>query len=934
MSQAGLVDVEGSHPQIPTEFVTDDGIAIPIANVLEILGTAVLNHDIPLRTTGSGNTVTIEVQYATTNATTDATKAGVAAFNSTQFTVDANGFVSSLGGSTVVSFNVDAATPPGTDPVLPDGSGIVTVTGGQVAAGTTANVIQTNSLAANTYTIQIQRSSAQAVSTIGANGVAHFNSAEFTVDANGFVSLAGGGLAIDSIAVQTGTSPIVPTSAGLVTINGAVVAAGTNPIRTDGTGANTMAVEVQISQAIPSTNVTNIGLSAFNSAFFTVDANGFVSVSGTGLGQTITGNSGGALSPTAGNWNIFGASVAAGTTPVATSGAVSTLTVNVQRAQAIASTNATNVGLAAFNSAQFTVDANGFVSLAGGGLAIDSIALQTGTSPISPDGAGLITFNGSTVAAGTNPVRTNGTGANTMALQVQFSQAIASTNATNVGLAAFNSAQFTVDANGFVSVSGTVATTYTENSGSATPSAGNLNILGPNSALTGFSPWTVGSGATVTVNMPGTAKWVVNPTANLGTHTTIAGALSSAVSGETIFITPGTYTENLTLKAGVDLVSFSNEGETPNVTIIGNATLSAAGSVTISGIRLQTNSAAFLTVSGSAASLVYLDNCVLNCTNNTGISFTSSSSSAQIWVRYCRGNIGTTGISLWSMTSAGNLAFSFTEIMNTGASTTASTNSAGTVQGTNSNLGVVISTSSTGGVAFTFCLLGSGTNTTAITHNGSGSGQCYNCTVSSGTASAISIGSGASMTVASSNIISSNTNAITGAGTVVIAGISFSGSSSTINTTTQTLDVIYGAQYKGRTDNSVPSAGMLGEFISAGANAVAVVNATAKTIASMVLTPGTWLVSGFGFILNSGIVTSQALGISTTNNTMPAGTAGVNFAQMIPAGGTATALGNTLTLNPLVQYVATNTTYYIVAVTNFTTGTGAVNAFMTATRIA
>jgi len=89
--------------------------------------------------------------------------------------------------------------------------------------------------------------------------------------------------------------------------------------------------------------------------------------------------------------------------------------------------------------------------LTGGGLGIDSVALQTGTTPIGPDGTGQIIFNGSSVAAGTNPVRTNGTGPNTMQLEVQISQAIAATNATNIGLAAFNSAHFSVDANGFVS---------------------------------------------------------------------------------------------------------------------------------------------------------------------------------------------------------------------------------------------------------------------------------------------------------------------------------------------------------------------------------------------------------------------------------------------------------------------------------------------------
>lgn len=187
MSQVSIIDIEGNHPQIPTQFNANVGFAIPLANELEILGTSVAATLIPLQTVGSGNTISI----------------------------------------------------------------------------------------------QAQRSSAQAVATVAANGIAHFNSAQFSVDSNGFVSLSGGGLAIDSIAVQTGTSPIVPTAAGLVTINGAVVAAGTNPVRTDGTGTNTMAVEVQISQALAASDATKIGLCNFDSSSFAVDSNGFVTFTGS-----------------------------------------------------------------------------------------------------------------------------------------------------------------------------------------------------------------------------------------------------------------------------------------------------------------------------------------------------------------------------------------------------------------------------------------------------------------------------------------------------------------------------------------------------------------------------------------------------------------------------------------------------------------------------
>ena len=61
------------------------------------------------------------------------------------------------------------------------------------------------------------------------------------------------------------------------------------------------------------------------------------------------------------------------------------------------------------------------LDVAASATVVEKFALQTGTTPVVPL-AGVVTFNGATVAAGTNPVRTNGTGANTMALQVQLSK--------------------------------------------------------------------------------------------------------------------------------------------------------------------------------------------------------------------------------------------------------------------------------------------------------------------------------------------------------------------------------------------------------------------------------------------------------------------------------------------------------------------------------
>jgi hypothetical protein len=339
-----------------------------------------------------------------------------------------------------------------------------------------------------------------------------------------------------------------------------------------------------------------------------------------------------------------------------------------------------------------------------------------------------------------------------------------------------------VDANGFVSASGSSATTYTENSGTATPSANNLNILGTNSALTGYSPWTTGTGATVTVNMPGTVKWVVNATANLGTHTTIGAAITAASSGDDIFITPGSYTENLTLKVGVNLIAYTGDDNTPNVTIIGKATLTAAGSVTISNIRLQTNSDFLLAVTGSAASIVNLDSCYLNCTNNTGISFTSSSASSAINFYSCVTDLTTTGIALHTSTAAGNILLYDCNIMNSGVSTTASTNSTGGVSILFCTCLIVFSCSSTGAFIVAYSGFGS-SNTTQFAITGTASSSVEYCYMNTGNAASITVGSGASVSVNYCRITTSAANAITGAGSLSQSGDIYSTTSTTSVTT-------------------------------------------------------------------------------------------------------------------------------------------------------
>ena len=78
-------------------------------------------------------------------------------------------------------------------------------------------------------------------------------------------------------------------------------------------------------------------------------------------------------------------------------------------------------------------------------------------------------------------------------------------------------------------------------------------------------------------------------------YLTVSKAITVATSGTTIYIYPGTYTENLTLKSGVSLTSPVKFG----VYITGNHTLSTTGTIVLDNIILNSTSSDTLTVSGS-----------------------------------------------------------------------------------------------------------------------------------------------------------------------------------------------------------------------------------------------------------------------------------------------------------------------------------------------
>lgn len=283
---------------------------------------------------------------------------------------------------------------------------------------------------------------------------------------------------------------------------------------------------------------------------------------------------------------------------------------------------------------------------------------------------------------------------------------------------------------------------------------------------------------------------IVSPLGD-GDFTTITAALTAASSGQTIFLRPGTYTENLTLKAGVNLVAYNADavstGGTSNANVIikGTITASYSGTASISGINLQTNGAAALTWSGSNTLTLRLTNCWISANDSTAI--TGNNSNAEIDLHYCV----TQGAST-------NLIFSITNVQNfvmrncigsAGASNIISTIAAGTCRIVNSNITFALATTSSGAYALRESSFRSST-AVSLALVGTGVSSVNNCgfdaTENGGSTAAITVGAGTTLNIAECQVGSNAAaNAITGAGTINAGPLSFTGTANVNTVTTQ-----------------------------------------------------------------------------------------------------------------------------------------------------
>ncbi len=341
----------------------------------------------------------------------------------------------------------------------------------------------------------------------------------------------------------------------------------------------------------------------------------------------------------------------------------------------------------------------------------------------------------------------------------------------------------------------------------------------------GYNGTGTGGGSTTDLHA---ARFIVSAggTTDGANYTTIASAIAAAVTAggqQTVFIQPGSYTENLTLPVNIKLEAFGAK-LINNVTINGKLTASYAGVSSLTGITLNNSGDYVVDITGSTFTTINFTDCRIG-------------GSGVVELLHCGSNNGSMLFNNCSLTGFSTQAiFNFTGGSLTADSTTfggGATDPASTISG-NGRLNLTycfiaaqIITSGTGIHTIGYCRFAA-----PFTHNSAGSSVVEFCKFGTASLSAISIGTGATLDVIECSVSSTNTNAITGAGTIRFGQIDFYGTSASnvINTTTQTpivsqlgeLKLKSGLAYRvlcgGTTDGgvtqNVASAGNAGEVLT------------------------------------------------------------------------------------------------------------------------
>lgn len=507
----------------------------------------------------------------------------------------------------------------------------------------------------------------------------------------------------------------------------------------------------------------------------------------------------------------------------------------------------------------------------------------------------------------------------------------------------------------------TITTDGVVTTGPIEPIDGNWNVLGqPFPSIFTDIPLvtTTGDSSTGTVYVedrtyqtPYVVDNIAATRGKRGTYSTIQSAIDAAALNSsigTVFIRPGTYLEDITLKSGINIIGLSDGGRTPNAVIAGQITHNTSGTVTITGVRLagRDGAAGCLYVTGSVGSFVNLYNCYILVGSSTGIAMDTTSSTAMVRVLYCTGLSFSSGAPkrLFSCSGNGNLLFFATRFVidNDFPGAPSTFSSTGTLRVEHSIIRDQIETTGTGRIAATHSNFNtSGYNAKALSIGAdatSTTGENYlkMCNIFSGTATAMTITS--KLNLFNTSISTSNVTPIDGAGELFYSCVDYQNSDfvkagTTLTTTRGYLD---GGHYVGDFSGVTIPAGCVGEYISsavASGSAITLANNTNVDITSIVLTPGAWDVSGIVQFSSLTAGTSQAGSVSTASVTI--GAYGDRTVSSTFTNTTVNDVGVSIpSVRILVPVGGGNKTMYLVAIATYTSGTCTGYGRISATRVA
>lgn len=335
----------------------------------------------------------------------------------------------------------------------------------------------------------------------------------------------------------------------------------------------------------------------------------------------------------------------------------------------------------------------------------------------------------------------------------------------------------------------------------------------------------------------------------------IAQATALGLTNTEIFIRPGTYTENLTLVAGINL----NGASQSQVTVIGHHTIPLAGNIFIQNIRFEEPTAAtdIFTETGASSCICRFRECYFY--PNNAASFNLPTSTGTINLMKCNGS-AITSDSVFNNAGTAKLYLNNTFI---GAGNVSATCN-GVIDFRISALSCPVTISGAGTGNIIGCTLAN-----ALTLNDTAIIGIYDSQFITGAITPITVNAGTAIVLSDVTINSSAANIVTGAGTCKYGSITCLNSTAH-NATTETYGtrVISGSLQLDETNAGVPyfTAGVMGSTAALTSGQL-IIGSTGNppSVATLTAGSGTTITNGAG-----SITVAQTAGFPFTFTTIAA----------------------------------------------------------------